>query len=346
MFHSARLTLTAWYLLMIMIVSLLFSTVVYRALTLEFERFERMQRVRIQQKLETEQALPPPPDNLRPRIRAVLIGGPSPELIQEAKQRLLIILASVNTGILLIAGGVGYFLAGRTLHPIQDMVDEQNRFISDASHELRTPLTALRTSLEVYLRDKSPAITDARQLISDSLQDVEQLQSLTDSLLQLSQFQKPETPPLEAIQIKDILKSALRKVKPLALTKNITLTDRSKDCTVMGNMTALTEVFMLLLDNAIKYSPSDTVVTVSSEQKDSVVKVSVEDKGVGIDEQDIPHIFERFYRADNSRTKNKTHGYGLGLSIVKRVIELHNGTITVKSKKNKGSVFTVKLPLA
>lgn len=329
---------------MIMVVSLLFSAVIYRALTFEFERFERMQRMRIERDFESENSLRPQGE-LRPRLRA-LITGPDPELIQEAKDRVLYILVGVNAGILIIAGGIGYFLAGRTLQPIQDMVQEQNRFISDASHELRTPLTSLRTSFEVYLRDPSSSVAEAREIITDSVEDVKQLQTLTDALLELSQFQKPEAPPMEPLQIENIIKQAIRRVKPLAKNKHIVVTNDTVPGSVTGNNSALTDVFMLLLDNAIKYSPEHSTIIVSSEQKDGVVKLYVKDQGMGIDKTDIPHIFERFYRADTARTGGTTHGYGLGLSIAKRIIELHNGSISVTSTKGAGSTFCVIFPLA
>src|SRR3989344_3853916 len=129
MFKSARLTLTAWYLAIIMVISIAFSLMIYRVLLIEVIRFERAQRVRIERRMQ-------------------FFNSPIPvslELIEEIKQRLIFRLFMVNIGIMVISGGLGYFLAGRTLKPIKEMVDEQNRFISDASHELRTPLTSLKS---------------------------------------------------------------------------------------------------------------------------------------------------------------------------------------------------------
>ena len=97
----------------------------------------------------------------------------------------------INSGIIFFAGSLSYLLAGKTLQPIQEMVEEQNRFISDASHEFRTPLTALKSSLEVNLRDKNLSLTDAKKVIDESIEDVNRLQSLSDSLLNLSKYQEP-----------------------------------------------------------------------------------------------------------------------------------------------------------
>jgi len=154
MFHSARLKLTAWYLLIIMIISAMFSLVIYKVLSNEIERFERVQRFRIERRLET---------GLRRFPNQIRITNP--ELIEETKQRILLMLIAINLGILIISGGLGYLLAGRTLKPIKEMVDEQNRFISDASHELRTPLTSLKTAMEVTLRDKNLSLLSAKKTI-------------------------------------------------------------------------------------------------------------------------------------------------------------------------------------
>src|SRR3989344_9462958 len=151
MFHAARIKLTAWYLLIIMLVSASFSVIVYKALTFELNRVEHLHRLR-QERLGTVQ-------NLIPQLRGPLLERYrlleiDQELIRETKNRLVLRLLGINAAIFALAAAAGYFLAGRTLRPIADMVDQQNRFITDASHELRTTLTALRTELEVSLMDK------------------------------------------------------------------------------------------------------------------------------------------------------------------------------------------------
>ncbi|TAL64214.1 MAG: hypothetical protein EPN88_11370, partial [Bacteroidetes bacterium] len=167
MFHSARLKLTAWYLLFIMFISLFFTVVIYRVLTGELERFARIQRFRMERHLYTDEYVPLP-SNLPPIIEL--------ELIEETKKRLMVVLAGINGGILILFGVLGYFLAGRTLRPIQEMVDEQNQFISDASHELRTPLTSLKSSMEVYLRDRHPTMREAKSLMNEGIDEVNKLQ--------------------------------------------------------------------------------------------------------------------------------------------------------------------------
>jgi signal transduction histidine kinase len=334
MFHSARLKLTAWYLLIIMLVSVSFSLVIYNMLHLEVQRFEMAQRFRIERRF-IERGAPPPPVSLR-----------ETDLVKETEQRIALMLMVVNASILVISGAFGYFLAGRTLKPIMEMVDEQNRFISDASHELRTPLTALKSSMEVNLRDKKLTLSDARNLIAGSITEVDKLQILSDSLLRLSQYQKSDhQTKFERIDAAEAVKEAVKKVTPLARNKDIVIVSDITKGEIEGNRYSLEELAVILLDNAIKYSPEKAKVTISAGKSDGNVFISIGDQGPGIDKKDLPHIFDRFYRADNTRSKNSVSGYGLGLSIAKQIAEMHHGSISVQSKAKKGTVFTVKLPV-
>lgn len=333
MFHSARLKLTAWYLLIIMLISLTFSAVIYKGLVNEVERFERAQRFRIERRLDLPRLAQPIPA--------------SPELIEEIKQRILLMLVFINCGILAIAGGFGYLLAGRTLKPIKEMVEEQNRFISDASHELRTPLTSLKSAFEVYLRDKHPTLKEARTLVGESVSEINKLQSLSDSLLQLAQYQKPNNQiKFEKISLTKVVKEAIHRVEPLAKEKRIRIENTTQETKIEGIKFSLADLLVILFDNAIKYSEKNSKVTISSTKTDRHILVHVADCGIGINKKDLPYIFERFYRADSTRSKTKANGYGLGLSIAKEIVILHHGSINAESNKQKGTTFTVKLPLS
>ena len=164
MFTSARIKLTIWYVLAIMLISVLFSIAFYSAATREFRRFAGVRQLR-EENLQIEPSIPPSlPANM---IRDV----------EETEARLKIILILLNGGIFIFAVGSGYFLSGRTLKPIKEMVDEQNRFITDASHELRTPLTAIRSETEVGLRDKNLNLKEAKSLLESNLEEVISLQA-------------------------------------------------------------------------------------------------------------------------------------------------------------------------
>ena len=176
MFQKARIKLTAWYLLIIMLVSILFSVVIYSGINRELGRFERSHVIIFRDERLVPPNPPPPVD-----ITKIDTQG-----LTAARTRLTLTLIFINIGIFWIAGLAGYFLAGRTLRPIKEMVDEQNRFITDASHELRTPLTSLKTSIEVNLRNKNMTLAQAKELIKSNLEDVEYLQTLSDGLIRLA----------------------------------------------------------------------------------------------------------------------------------------------------------------
>ena len=308
MFHSARINLTAWYLLIILIISLLFSMAIYRESEHELGRIERRQRV-WSERINGESSRSYRPDLLEP-IQ-----------IQDIRNRIISTLILVNGIILIFSGGLGYFLAGKTLKPIQEMVDEQNQFISDASHELRTPLTALKSAMEVFLRDKKLLLSDAKILVTQNIEDVNKLQFLSDGLLQLTQYQKPNGhTKMQTALLSNVIREAIRKIQPLAKRKTITIEFSTSDYTIKGDEYVLTDLLVILLDNAVKYSHKGSKVVINVKKADSTIAVSVRDEGIGIEKKDFPHIFDRFYRADSARSKTKTGGYGLGLSITKKII--------------------------
>lgn len=330
MFGQARIKLTVWYVGIILIISTLFSVAFYNSSTREIDRIvDRLQF----EKIREESGLP---GFRRPS------GGPSIEELLEYKERMRLTLLIVNGVILLFSAGAAYILSGRTLKPIKIMVDEQNQFISSASHELRTPLATLRTEMEGHLLEKEITDQQARNLIKSNLEEIERLQGLSNNLLRITQVQELASSAFEDVSISEVLDTAIAKVLPLAKKKNILITRKSKESIIWGDKMSLVEVFVILLDNAIKYSPKKSEVSVVVQKNEKQVVVAIKDNGIGISEEDKEKIFERFYRADSSRTV--TDGYGLGLSIAQKTIEKHNGSIQVTSTLNKGSLFEVKFP--
>lgn len=320
MFNNARIKLTAWYLLIIMFISISFSFVIYHGLINEVRRFSRVQRIRIKRIDE--------------------------DIYSEIKQRIVLELGVINIFIFITSGALGYFLAGKTLHPIQEMIEEQNRFISDASHEFRTPLTALKSSLEVNIRDKNLSIEEAKKIMAENIKDVNSLQRLSDSLLQLSQYEKPKTNFIfEKISLKQIIAESVKKVETLAKKKDIILKTNINSSIVKGDKYGLTDLFVLLLDNAIKYGNERSTIFIRSKNTKHSVLVSIVDTGIGIDGKDIPNLFNRFYRSDKVRSKENIGGYGLGLSIAKKIVDQHKGFIKIESKLKKGTTVVVDLPI-
>ena len=343
MFKSARLKLTLWYLLIIMVVSISFSTFIYFGSTREFDRALRIQEYRIEH----------PQGIIIPVARPIwqnddvpFSRSPDQQVITEAKGRIAEGLVGINIVILIFSSLAGYFLAGRTLRPIKNMMDEQNRFVTDASHELNTPLTALKTSIEVNLRNKNFNLEDAKNTLISNLEEVNNLQLLSDELIKITQYQKPNGNfQFENTSIKEIIDASVSRVLPIAKNKKIEIKTKIINQQINAEKRSLIELITILLDNAIKYSPSKKEINILTEKTDHKIKIIVKDNGFGIDKKDLPFVFDRFFRADASRSKQKVSGYGLGLSIAKKIVEFHNGTISVESGINKGTKFTIVLPI-
>ncbi len=335
MFKSARIKITAWYLLAILVISFIFSIAIYRTVASDLNaRYENIENY-IRNNVRDMEKIPPVlKDILRNDLRT-------------AKQRVVIMLLFANGAIIIISAFVGYFLAGRTLRPIEEMVEEQNRFIADASHELRTPLAALKTSTEVALRGRKMSGADARKILEENLEDIDKLELLSGRLLHLAQYQKGERVlALERINLGSTINISYKKILPLANKRKIKIDLDVRDNYIEADRVSIEELILILLDNAVKYTPEGGSVSISSlaEGRNAVIRVS--DSGPGISSRDIPHIFDRFYRVDQSRSKVKVSGFGLGLSIVKRIVELHHGSVNVSSEAGLGSTFIIRLPTA
>ncbi|HWA52467.1 MAG TPA: HAMP domain-containing sensor histidine kinase [Patescibacteria group bacterium] len=319
-----------------MVISISFSVVIYRSLVSEVERFDQIQRTRIE--IRFGYAAP-----------TVTVD---PSLIEETERRIVVTLVFINVIILAVSGLIGYFLAGITLAPISEMIDEQNRFISDASHELGTPLTSLKTAFEVYLREKKPTIEESKTLATESIEEVNKLQTLSSSLLTLARHEKPiVNTKIEKISLKEVVNSAVKQVNNMAHEKEISIACSDdvvkliSNVKVYGDKDSLEQLLVIILDNAIKYSTKESSIEIKTAKSDHHVLISVTDHGIGIAKEDLPHIFDRFYRTDMARSRKATGGYGLGLSIARKIVEEHGGSINVKSEINKGSTFEISLPL-
>lgn len=340
MFQSARLKLTFWYILIIAIISILFSIAFYKASTQEFDRIRRIHTFRIEHPNDF------PTQPFRLFIQRSEPNLVDPRFIDNAEQRITLSLIVINLAILIISSLAAYFLAGRTLKPIQEMVDEQNRFITDSSHELRTPLTSLKTEIEVSLRDKKLKLENVKKLLESNLEEVNNLKLLSDNLIKLTQYNKANGNLIfEKVALTQIMDEAIKKVTSLAKHKKIIIKNNIDKYNLKADKQSLTEVFVILLDNAIKYSPTKSTIKLTTEKIDHSILIKFIDQGIGIAPEDIPHLFDRFYRADKSRTKKDYPGYGLGLAIAKKIIDEHKGIIRVSSEVGKGTAFNILLPL-
>lgn len=259
---------------------------------------------------------------------------------QESQLALTADLVAVNILALIVGGLLSYFLAKYTLRPIEENMEAQSQFVSDASHELRTPLTALRTANEVALRDKKLRLPEARSVIADNIDDITRLQDLADAMLGLL---RDDTIDFQQdVSLMTIVGDAMDMIVSQAQAKNISVEDMTGDITLHGNARSLAQLLTILLDNAIKYSGKDTTITISSQVKSRMLLLTVHDEGIGMSPETLEHVFTRFYRAEESRSAG---GYGLGLPIARKITEAHGGKITVASSLGEGTTFTIALPL-
>lgn len=245
-----------------------------------------------------------------------------------------------NLIILIISSALSYFLAKKTLHPLELAMESQNRFTADASHELRTPLSAMRAEIEVALRDENLTKDEARKLLSSNIEEVEKLENLSDALLKLARYGKGAY-DFRVVNVSDLVAEAFEKVEKLAKAKKIEFVNDLQKAQIVGDRQSLIELFFVLLENAVKYSEKGKRIEISVSQYSDKVFVKIKDQGIGIKSSEIPYIFERFYRADSSRSKDKINGYGLGLSLAKQIASVHGAKISVKSSPNRGSEFDV-----
>jgi signal transduction histidine kinase len=273
----------------------------------------------------------------------IIIGSPA-EVLEESRSTIVLNLIFVNLLILVGGGILSYYLARRSLRPIEEAHEAQRRFTADASHELRTPIAVMQTEIEVALMDKNLTAEEAKKQLRSNLEELGHLTSLSDGLLRLARLEDNSLDKSTA-DLMAITENAISRVKPRANKKSVKIVFKpGKKILIMADMPNLEEAIVTLLDNAVKYNPKNSEVRVSATKNQKYAHLSISDEGPGIDKEDLPHIFERFYRSDKARCKNKEQGYGLGLAIAKKIVDLHAGKISVVSKNGKGSIFTICLP--
>jgi two-component system, OmpR family, sensor kinase len=239
-----------------------------------------------------------------------------------------------------IGSMVGSF--NQTLERLEALFTSQQRLLADVSHELRTPLTVIKGNVDLMRRMKS---LDAESLTSID-QEAGRLTRLVGGLLLLAQAESGKlTLVMKKVELDLLLTEVFQEMSILAANKVHVHLNEIDQVYVNGDRDRLKQVFINLVANAIQYTPPKGDVYVSLEQIKDQARIIVRDTGPGIPAEDLPHIFERFYRAEKSRTRGKSSGFGLGLSIVNWIVEHHAGRIEVASQEGKGTTFAVWLPL-
>jgi two-component system sensor histidine kinase CiaH len=333
MFRSATFKLTMWYLAIVMTISIIFSFALYSVTTGDLDRGLNREAQRIDLQYPVFQNDP----NLQ-RMDA--------DASSDA-HHILLRLISLNLIVLVSAGFSSYWLARRTLEPIEAAHEQQKRFTSDVSHELRTPLTALRMESEVALLHSKMTAAELRKTLKSNLEEITKLDMLINNLLRLTQLEADELQQeFQPVSSKEVLKAGIDEVAKAAAARHITIDQTITDATLWGDRESLIQIIVILLDNAIKYSPEGKTVKLSATTQADEVIWRISDEGNGIEPADLDHVFDRFYRADASRAKSVSEGYGLGLSIAKMIADIHEGNITLKSRVGKGTTAIVLLPIA
>jgi len=234
----------------------------------------------------------------------------------------------------------------RMLERLRSAFERERRFTGDVAHELRTPLTVLKGQLEVTLsRKRSKA--EYQQTLNDLSAQVERLIRLSNALLFLSRSdQKQLTWEPVSLNLADLLVVILEQIQPLVDEKSLVLTaEIPDDLPITGDTDHLIRLFLNLLDNAVKYTPSEGQINLLASCNLTRVQVVIRNSGEGIPVEHLPHLFERFYRVEADRS-SQSGGSGLGLAISREIVRLHGGTIEVQSASGQGVSFTVTLPIS
>lgn len=322
-FSKARLKLFSWYVLINFLLLTVFTIVAFQAERQSFNQIEKIVSNRTQ----------------RPLV-AALVEDRLSQFTSDFRERLLyfdIILFLVSTG-------AGWFLSGKTLKPIEDMMKKQQEFSADASHELRTPLTSILMELEAIKRTQKKIPKDLSSSFENIKDEALRMKQLVNNLLTLVRNEPNLYSDTEIFALNEVAQKAFDSLKPIALGKKLVYEfKKSEQLKIRGDIEAIGQALTIFLENAIKYTPSGRITMEVESVNQKVCLVKVSDTGIGIPSGDTPHIFERFYRV---RTRTKSRGTGLGLAIAKKIIDNHKGKITVKSIVDEGSTFSIQLPLA
>ena len=219
----------------------------------------------------------------------------------------------------------------------------QRQFMEDISHELKTPLSVLKGELEVTLK-KVRSAQEYESALYSNLEEVNRLGKIVENLLVLARFDAKTTAlHEEPVDLNLLISDAVEVIKVLAVQKDITLQyNGAHTVDIMADKVQLKRLFLNILDNAIKYTPSGGKISIDLRQQKESVDIDISDTGIGIPENELPHIFDRFYRVDKSRS---SIGFGLGLSIAQSIAMAHGGKIYARSNAPQGTVFTISLPV-
>jgi signal transduction histidine kinase len=318
-FSKARISLTFYYIIAMALIMGIFSVLLYFSLT------ENIQ------------------GDLRDQFYDETIEQ---EVYSQTVDHVFDVIIGTDIALLALFGLMSYFLASTTLRPIQRALEDQKNFSADASHELRTPLAIIQSEAEIVLRKKSATATEYKKVIQSSLEEVTNMKEIIEDLLLMARSaHKTSKDSYARVNLSELTEAVSSKMQVVAEVKGLSLIQKLEEgVVVLGSTYFLGHALTNILGNAIKYTDTGSV-SVEMHTKNKKVYIKISDTGVGIHKKDLPHIFDRFYKA-SSGAHNKEGGTGLGLAIAHKIITEHGGTIEVESIIEKGTTITVGLPLS
>jgi len=222
--------------------------------------------------------------------------------------------------------------------------EERKRFVSDASHELKTPLASVKALVESLIDSRNEDVHFYKEILRDVDSEIDRMTRLVNGLLELARMDKIKSVRVKKCEISEIILDVIESLAPLAKAKEINLAFQGKS-NVFAEVDADRFYRMVynIVENGIKYTYNGGNVIVGLEEDENNIYLTIADNGIGISEETLPKIFDRFTRGDTARSK-KSGGFGLGLAIAKEIIDIHEGKVTVESKVGEGTVFKISLP--
>jgi signal transduction histidine kinase len=315
-FEKARIRLTVFYVVMMVIVMAIFSVALLVTL-------EQNIKDSLGDEIENQ--------NARDRVFN--------NTVDNAEKSIMVTDAIV----LLLVAGAGYFLAGRTLRPIKKTLDAQKQFTADASHDLRTPLAILKTESEVLLQSNSSDVEEYKKNITSNIEEIDRMSRLVADLLLIARTDGDNTNSTDVvtqINLKSFLEKIIIKNINQANIKGVDLKfEASPDVSINVFPDTLERAIQNILQNSINYTKEKGTILLRAIDEKNSVKIEIQDTGIGIAADDLPHVFDRFYKASHSR--KDASGSGLGLPIAKHIVEQHAGNIAIKSTEGVGTTVSI-----
>lgn len=265
--------------------------------------------------------------------------------LQESLNNILIIFIIVGLGSLVLLFLISIYWANRTIEPIKESFEKQKQFIADASHELKTPLAIIKTNLAVISHNQEETVENQLKWLDSISSQTERMSNLVNDMLTLAKMDASEDIlAFENFNLTNNLEGILLSFEAILFENHIKLeTSLQEDMFFYGNKTAFETLINTLVDNAIKNTPKDGMISISLMTNKNNIEIRIKNTGTGIAPENIAKIFQRFYREDSSRSREKG-GYGLGLAIAKSIVEGHQGKIYIESNLGVDTTFIINLP--